>query len=590
MITRRHLLRNSLAAVTAAAAAGATGCGIGKSSRAIPGRLIDSRAQLGHRLWAPPASGAAATAGPTTGRAGSPTAGENPGGIGGAGAGPNPGAGADSIAGRGPGAASDALPPPSLTRHARVVIAGAGIAGLAAARALRTAGIDDVLIIDALDEVGGNSSSGRNSVSAYPWGAHYVPLVRQDCQPVLDLFRDLKIIVDEDARGRPVYNEYCLSADPQERLWMYGRWQEGLVPQLGGTARDRAEFTAFFAATERLKSQLGVDGKPVFAIPIDASSADPAWRALDTLSITEYLQQQGYRSTLLHWYINYCCRDDYGSLATAVSAWAGLHYFAARNGVAANADTTTVVTWPEGNGHLVHELTRQGGAEQQCNSLVTRIARRETGVTVDYFDIKLDRTVRVAAAAAVVCLPRFVATRVVEGLNTADSSTFSYAPWMVANLTLSELPAGRGQALAWDNVIYDSPLLGYVVATHQNLDQARHNTVITYYWPLSEQEPVAARKSALARNLEDWQGYIVRDLLRVHPQLETHIENIDVRVWGHAMIRPTPGFIWGAARQAAGAHQPPLYFAHSDLSGISIFEEAYCRGCEAGRLAARWVT
>ena len=371
---------------------------------------------------------------------------------------------------------------------------------------------------------------------------------------------------------------------------MYGRWQEGLVPQLGGTARDRAEFTAFFAATERLKSQLGVDGKPVFAIPIDASSADPAWRALDTLSITEYLQQQGYRSTRLHWYINYCCRDDYGSLATAVSAWAGLHYFAARNGVAANADTTTVVTWPEGNGHLVHELTRQGGAEQQCNSLVTRIARRETGVTVDYFDIKLDRTVRVAAAAAVICLPRFVATRVVEGLNTADSSTFSYAPWMVANLTLSELPAGRGQALAWDNVIYDSPLLGYVVATHQNLDQARHNTVITYYWPLSEQEPVAARKSALARNLEDWQGYIVRDLLRVHPQLETHIENIDVRVWGHAMIRPTPGFIWGAARQAAGAHQPPLYFAHSDLSGISIFEEAYCRGCEAGRLAARWVT
>ena len=533
MLTRRHILSSSLTALMGAAV---SGCGMSAKVRHIPGRLIDSKAQLGHRLW-----------------------------------------------GRAP---TDALPPASLTRKARVVIAGAGIAGLAAARALKLAGIDDVLLIDALDEVGGNSSSGRNDISAYPWGAHYVPLVRNDCRPVLDLFSDLKIIVDQDAQGRPVYDEYCLSADPQERLWMYGRWQEGLVPQLGSTAADRAEFTAFFAATEKLKNRLGSDGKPVFAIPIDASSADPNWRLLDSISITQYLQSQGYRSELLYWYINYCCRDDYGSLATQVSAWAGLHYFAARNGVAANADPTTVVTWPEGNGHLAHELIRQGGARQQCNSLVTRITRSNSDATVEYFDTQLNRTVRVEAEAVVVCLPRFIAARVVEGLDAPDPGAFSYAPWMVANLTLSEMPAGRGQALAWDNVIYDSPLLGYVVATHQSLATVRHDTVITYYWPLSDQEPAAARKTALARNLEDWQGYIVGDLLRVHPELAGHIENIDVRVWGHAMIRPTPGFIWSEARRAAGVHQPPLYFAHSDSSGISIFEEAYCRGHDAGRLAA----
>jgi phytoene dehydrogenase-like protein len=530
MLTRRRLLRNSLAAVAAAAAGG---CERG-IPRSVPGRLIDSGASLGHKL-------------------------------------------------RG-----DSLPPVSQTRQARVVIAGAGIAGLAAARSLRAAGIEDVLMIDALDAVGGNSSFGHNAVSAYPWGAHYVPLARKDCLPVLELFRDLKIIVDEGPQG-PVYDEYCLSADPQERLWQYGRWQEGLVPQLGSDARDRAEFSAFFAATEQLKNRLGSDGKPIFSIPIDASSSDPTWRALDSITISEYLRRQGYRSSLLHWYVNYCCRDDYGSLATTVSAWAGLHYFAARNGVAANADPTTVVTWPEGNGHLVRELTRQGGASQQCNALVTRVARSGTGVAVEYFDTALSRTVRVDAAAAIVCLPRFVATRVVEGLTSAGVEDFSYAPWMVANLTLSQLPAGRGQALAWDNVIFDSPLLGYVVATHQNIEQTRHDTVITYYWPLSDEEPSAARKTALARSLDDWQGHILRDLLRVHPELETHIENIDVRIWGHAMVRPTPGFLWGDSRRAAGLPQPPIYFAHSDLSGISIFEEAYCRGHEAGRLAAQLV-
>jgi phytoene dehydrogenase-like protein len=532
MLTRRHLLRSSLVALTAITAS----CCERGVPGSVPGRLLDSGASLGHRLR------------------------------------------------------DGKLPPVSQTRQARVVIAGAGIAGLAAARSLRAARVEDVLMIDALETVGGNSSFGQNAVSAYPWGAHYVPLARKDCLPVVELFRDLKIIVDEDAQGRPVYDEYCLSADPQERLWQYGRWQEGLVPQLGSTARDRAEFTTFFAATETLKSRLGSDGKPVFAIPLDASSADPAWRALDSISITEYLRRLGYQSPLLHWYVNYCCRDDYGTQAAAISAWAGLHYFAARNGVAANADPTTVVTWPEGNGHLARELTRQGGAKQQCNALVTRVARDGTGVVVEYFDAALSRTVRVEAAAAIVCLPRFVASRVVEGLGSTGVADFSYAPWMVANLTLSQLPGGRGQALAWDNVIFDSPLLGYVVATHQGLEQTRRDTVITYYWPLSDQEPPAARKTALGRSLEDWQGHILRDLLRVHPELQMHVENIDVRVWGHAMIRPTPGFLWGASRQSAGAPRPPIYFAHSDLSGISIFEEAYCRGHEAGRLAAELLT
>jgi hypothetical protein len=222
-------------------------------------------------------------------------------------------------------------------------------------------------------------------------------------------------------------------------------------------------------------------------------------------------------------------------------------------------------------------------------ALVTHVGRSGDGVTVRFFDARSQRTVQIDAPAAVVCLPRFVACRVVEGLDPRDATEFSYAPWMVANLTLSRMPEGRGQQLAWDNVIYDSPLLGYVVATHQSLAQNRRNTVITYYWPLSGDDPAQERRGALSRPLSEWQTTVVGDLLRVHPELDEHIENVDVRVWGHGMIRPTPGFIWGEARRSAAVNQPPIYFAHSDLSGVSIFEEAYCRGYEAGRLAARRV-
>ncbi len=540
MLNRRQMLQRTAAAglATGLTAGLAAGCD-SRSVLPIPGRMVDSGMDLGHHL-----RGAA-------------------------------------------------LPAPATQRTARVVVAGGGIAGLAACHALRSAGIQDVLLIDALSETGGNASCGENAVSAYPWGAHYVPLVRADCTPVLDLFEELKIIVDRDPAGAPVYDELFLSADPQERLWIHGRWESGLLPEVGSSAEDRAQFARFSAETERLKSVRGDDGKPLFAIPIDDSSADPQWRALDRRRFDDYLRERGFTSARLHWYVNYCCRDDYGSLAHDVSAWAGLHYFCARTGVAANADPGTVVTWPEGNGHLARALLQRASPTLQLRSLVTRIARAGAGpgagVEVDYFDAATARSVRVTAASAIVCLPRFVAAHVVEssaGFPAPTAQQFSYAPWMVANLTLNQLPAGPGQALAWDNVIYDSALLGYVVATHQSLAQRQRDTVITYYWPLTEQDPAASRTLAAQRSLGEWQTAVATDLLRVHPELRGHIENMDVRVWGHAMIRPTPGFIWGDARRDSLTQQPPIFFAHSDMSGISIFEEAYCRGRRAGQLAA----
>ena len=39
------------------------------------------------------------------------------------------------------------LPPPAVVRRTRVVIAGGGVAGLAAARSLRHAGIDDLALL-----------------------------------------------------------------------------------------------------------------------------------------------------------------------------------------------------------------------------------------------------------------------------------------------------------------------------------------------------------------------------------------------------------------------------------------------------------
>jgi len=82
----------------------------------------------------------------------------------------------------------------------------------------------------------------------------------------------------------------------------------------------------------------------------------------------------------------------------------------------------------------------------------------------------------------------------------------------------------------------------------------------------------------------DWRGWAdvaLTDLGRAHAEIRTLTERLDVMRWGHAMIRPRPGFVWGGARAAAQKPYRSIHFAHTDLSGVPLFEEAFYHGLRA---------
>src|SRR5215831_2190465 len=160
------------------------------------------------------------------------------------------------------------MPAPTESTRTGIVIVGGGIAGLAAARRLNRRGKNDFVLLELEAEPGGNSLSGRNNVSAYPWAAHYVPISGPDSSEVTELFEELGIITGRDASGLPIYNEEYLCADPMERLFIHGRWQEGFVPQIGNTAADQRAIDSFLAEMQRLKSRRGTDGRRAFTIPV----------------------------------------------------------------------------------------------------------------------------------------------------------------------------------------------------------------------------------------------------------------------------------------------------------------------------------
>jgi glycine/D-amino acid oxidase-like deaminating enzyme len=452
---------------------------------------------------------------------------------------------------------------PVATRQIKVpvIVAGGGIAGLSAAWRLEKKGFHDFLMLEAESGAGGNARWGENEVSAYPWAAHYLPVPNRSAEYVRELCQELGLLQDD---GR--WDELTLCHSPQERLFLYGRWQEGIEPSVGLQDADRQEFRRFdermaeFRASKR------------FMIPMERGEKSSP---LDHLSMADWMRQEKFRSRYLNWYVNYCCRDDYGAMAAATSAWAGVHYFAARE-----HEEKGPLVWPEGNGWIARRLIEKLGRYIRAGAPVHRISKRGRGWSVLAGDTEY------LADCVIFAAPTFTAPYIVEGAAPVD---FTYSPWLTANLTLRRLPreapgeplGEKGMPLCWDNVIFDSPALGYVDNMHQSLRTHIDQDVWTFYWALAMDTPARSRRLLLDNDWNFWKDAILNDLERAHPDIRQCVSRIDILRLGHAMARPTPGFLESADRRRAAEGSGTLFYANSDLSGFSIFEEAQYRGVRA---------
>ena len=472
---------------------------------------------------------------------------------------------------------------PKPTREVAIpyLIIGGGISGLSAARQLVKKGIDNFLLVEMEDHTGGNSSSGENKYSKYPLGAHYLPLPNLHDKELLVFLEEEKIITGYDTDGFPVFDEQQLTFTPQERLFYNNTWQEGLVPKFGLPEASEREFEHFFRLMDNFRKEKGDDGKYFFDIPLSTISSDAKYTAIDKLTMAQWLDDNKFTAKELLEYVDYCCRDDFGLGIAYVSAWAGIHYFAARKHEEESPYKDNVLTWPEGNGRLASHLAKYAEGKTKIGWLAFDIKITEGGATVKAFDAKADEVIAITVGKVIVAAPRFV-TQYLLPERKAMAKHFQYAPWLVATLTLRNLPEGAGYPLSWDNVIHGSQGLGYIYDQHQSLAQLQERKVITYYHSFSTGDSAKARKDIYKRGEAYWRELVLAELEAVHPGLRDEIEEMRVHLIGHGMISPVPGFLFGQDKAEASAPVgKKIYFAHSDLSGISIFEEAFHQGIHA---------
>lgn len=471
----------------------------------------------------------------------------------------------------------------------QTLILGSGAAALSAAWYLHRNGRRDFLLLEGPERNGNNAAYRYGELTA-PSGAHYLALPSKESRHVRDMLSDLNIIQGEDRDGELIFRDTDLVHAPAERLWYQNRWQEGLLPE------NDADSRRFFQLIQQLKFAYR-HGRKLFAIPL-ADSADSRWRQLDGLTFARWLARNGFRSPRLLWYLDYCCRDDYGAGIAQVSAFAGLHYFAARGN-----RRDSVLTWPDGLNYLSEGLRRHINLhplkqlppqhewhfrQPACfDASAVRIREHNDFVEVWLRD-RQGRTIRADARHVICAAPLPVAARITDHAPRYGfhSALPQHAPWLVGNFVLHRFPPEQGkQQLAWDNVVYGSNSLGYVVSTHQLIRAAKPEyTVFTAYTALNHAAPADIRRQLLHAAHETLLQQAAQDLLSVYgKRFWSYVHHADITVRAHAMSIPAPGSLNHPVLSALRRHRSRLLFAHSDLSGYSVFEEAAYWGVQAAR-------
>ncbi len=479
-------------------------------------------------------------------------------------------------------------------RRADVIVLGAGIAGLAAARALTRSGITDVHVFDLEDAAGGNSRGHVMGGMACPLGAHYLPVPGEQAVEVAEWLDQIGL--RRLHNGAAVFDERLLCHAPQERLFMAGQWLDGLLPPIEALpaeqrAQTKAQYLQFHGAVE------AAGRARAFSMPTARSRMTAATLALDQVTFSTWLDREGLTAPALRWYLDYCCRDDYGAGARFVSAWAGLHYFASRHGFQApgvdGSEREGVLTWAQGNAWLADRLAADLGGRIHLGQTALRVDEGRHDVQVEFWNAATQASQTWTAGQVVLAVPLFVAARLLAAAPSALEAAVAvlhHAPWLVANVQLTAPLVDRGGAApAWDNVMMDSPTLGYVDAMHQSTRPFAGPTVLTAYWALGGNSALELRQQR-ARLLNEpwsaWAGAVVRELAHAHPDIHTRIARIDLMRYGHAMAIPAPGVRSHPALQALSGLNGRVQFAHSDLSGYSVFEEAFYQGHRAGAAVA----
>ncbi|HEU4402021.1 MAG TPA: FAD-dependent oxidoreductase [Candidatus Polarisedimenticolia bacterium] len=473
------------------------------------------------------------------------------------------------------------------------IVVGGGVSGLMAAWDLERGGLSDVVLYEKEDYIGGNARKGNANGTDYTCATWSV--VHPKDAFMTRLFQDLGVIQGFAADGTPKIDPALIGPGPDSNTLVDGTWypdallgggQKETAARLPLSAKDRRDYVAFYDELSAWATKKGKDGRPAFAMPVEEGSRDPDILALDRITMEEYARRKGWGPRTLVMVDEWSTSDIGGSMGE-VSAYG----FLAFNSLGQGGED---ITLPGGNAWLAARLSEKVGRDRlRTDLMVVRVENHDDEARVTLLDPRSGRFSMRRARSAVLACPKHITGRMVPELLASGRDGFRryrYGALLMGAASVKRTPALKGAPIAWYNSSQGRLSQGFLVADY-NSDRWRHGdarrpNVLCLWAPLEGKVP---RVDLLTEPWSHWADRLADDLEFMVPGILDDVTRLDVYVWGHHMVIPTPGFLTGDERRALTRPLGRITFAHSDRNGMPSFELATRAGSDAAREAVALV-
>src|SRR5262245_5986500 len=233
------------------------------------------------------------------------------------------------------------------------IVLGGGVSGLMAAWDLVRGGLEDVVLYEKEDYIGGNARKGHANGTDYTCATW--SLVRPKDPFLKRLYADLDMVTGYEPDGTPKIRRDLIGPGPEYNVLIDGTWHHSVT---GGDAdtlhalpfpeKDRRDLMDFYRELQDWGTSKGSDGRPAFAMPVEDGSRDPDLLALDRITMKEYATRKGWGAITLREVDDWSSSDIGGGIGD-VSAYA----FWAFNGLGQGGED---ITLPGGNAWVAQRM------------------------------------------------------------------------------------------------------------------------------------------------------------------------------------------------------------------------------------------